>query len=119
MPSIICTPVTKKARDDYIKEQPYFDQYDKTMWNDNRHNKAKPGDYFAFIHNKENRAEMFVITAVLPPVCRRSYWNTEGHENRNVLLLSRKITEMTWDELRERMSIKKSYEQGTTRHTFH
>ena len=118
MPNIICTQVTKISRDDYIKEQQYFDQYDKTRWDDGWRNTARIGDYFGFVHREENRVEMFVITDILPPVYRRSHWNTEGHENRNVLVLSKKFMEMTWEELRERMKLKKTFVQGTTRHKF-
>ena len=52
---------------------------------------------FGFVHNIENRCEIFEIIGILDVDVRPGYWDIPEHRTRNVLILSKKIIEHTWD----------------------
>ena len=129
---IICTPINlvspttsdgKKARMDYLREQAHFEEYNKARWDDSRYNTAKIGDYFAFVHCTQNFVEIFVITDITDAKNRPDHWDMPNHRNRNVLILSKKITETTWTDFKQKLytnkgPYEKDFVQGTTRHEF-
>lgn len=103
---IICAAISKKNKKavaNYEFERQYFDNYDKAKWDDGKYNSAKIGNYFAFVHRSQNRVEIFVVTNILPPANRRQHWNNPDHAHRNVLVLSKKISDTTWTGFKERL----------------
>lgn len=93
---------TKKARDDYIREQVYFDSLLRSpTWDDSKHNNSKIGDMFGFVHNIENKVELFEIIGILNAINRPDYWDIPEHRRRNVLILSRKIRDDTWTRVKQ------------------
>jgi hypothetical protein len=114
MPKLIVTPVnmvspyvtgfTKKARVDYKRELIYFDSDKKSpKWDDSKHNLAVVGDMFAFIHNIEDKAELFEIIEIRDAENRPDYWDMPEHRRRNVLILSKKIRDDTWSRFKEEL----------------
>lgn len=72
-------------------------------WDDSRFNKAKPGEYFAFMFYGI-RVIIHRITAVKPPSERLPSWSSNiGQTDRNVLELSHPLKEMTWHEWEQNM----------------
>jgi len=67
-------------------------------WDDSEFNKAKKGEYFAYLfYNK--KIVIHKITAVKPPSERLPSWSSNvGQTNRNVLELSEPVKEFTWQE---------------------
>lgn len=96
---------TKKAREDYKREQKYFNSENiSPKWDDSKYNRAKIGDMFAFIHNIEDKAEIFEIKGILNAKDRPYYWNIPEHRRRNVLILSQKIRDDTWSRIKDEIN---------------
>lgn len=67
-------------------------------WDDTKYNKAKKGEYFAFMFYGE-KVIIHRITSVKSPLERPPYWSSNvGQTNRNVLELSLPLKEITWTE---------------------
>jgi len=110
MPKMIVTPInlvtkyirgnTLAARVDYKREREFFNSNTiSPKWDDNKYNKACIGDIFGFVHNIENRIELFHITGILKATDRPGYWNLPEHKQRNVIILSKKITQKNWSDV--------------------
>ena len=67
-------------------------------WDDSRYNKAKVGEYFAFYFHGM-RVVIHKIVDVKPPSERLPSWSKNvGHGDRNVVMLSHPMLEITWIE---------------------
>ncbi len=67
-------------------------------WDDSRYNKAKAGEYFAFYFHGM-RVVIHKILDVKPPSERLPSWSKNvGQGDRNVLVLSQPMLEITWIE---------------------
>lgn len=123
---IILTPINlispstnngKKAKTDYIREKEYMIIGNIGKWDDSKYNKSTIGDYFAFVHQLENKVEIYKIDNILLANKRPNYWDIEEHQKRNVLYLSSinsKIT--TWDQMKNLLGYKKEFVlRGTQR----
>lgn len=96
---------TKKARDDYKREQNFFNTNNMSpKWDDSKYNTAKIGDMFAFIHSIEDKAEIFQIIGILNNTDRPEYWDMPEHNTRNVLILSQKIRDDTWTRIKNEIN---------------
>ena len=96
---------TKKAREDYKREYVNFNGDISPKWDDSKYNNAIVGDMFAFVHNIEDRFELFEIKGILNRIDRPDYWNIPEHRKRNVLILSKKIREDTWTRAKEEIGL--------------
>jgi len=104
----------KKARVDYLLELENFSKESK--WDDSRYNNAVIGNMFGFVHQIEDKIEMFEITNILPANTRPDYWDLPKHRHRNVLILSPKIEEIKWSEFKTQNNLSLNYKLlGTTR----
>ena len=63
----------KKARVDYLLELENFSKESK--WDDSRYNNAVIGNMFGFVHQIEDKIEIFEIKNILPANTRPDYWN--------------------------------------------
>jgi hypothetical protein len=127
MSKIVMTPINlvsksltsdgKKAKTDYLREKDFERNGQNAKWDDSKHNKAMIGDYFAFVHNAENRAEIYKIEKITLAETRPDYWDMPEHQQRNVLHLSSMIKEISFDELRTLAGYKETWNkvQGTMR----
>ena len=125
MSKIIVTPINtlrpsteygKKARTDYIRERDNSSIFTtkKSKWDDSRYNNAQIGNYFAFVHQNENKMELFKIENILPVNERPEYWNIPEHSRRNVLIPSEKIGENKWSDFKEQNNYNINYKlRGT------
>jgi hypothetical protein len=114
--SRILTANGKKAREDYIREQGFIVNGNNAKWDDSKYNSAVVNDYFAFVHQKENRVEIFQVVKIINAEDRPEYWNLPEHMNRNVLHLSKMIANMTWTDLKSLLDYKDTFFlRGTSR----
>jgi hypothetical protein len=97
------TPNGKKAKEDYLRED-----FEK-KWDDSKLNNANVGDYFAFVHQKENRVEIHKIESITLGNTRPEYWDIPEHQQRNVLHLSSIIREMSWVEMKNIIGYKEAF----------
>lgn len=97
------TPISKDIKSpSYID---YNEQLSRVLneefqwcWDDSRYNKAKIGDYFAFYFHGM-RVVIHKILDVKPPSERLPSWSKNvGQGDRNVLVLSQPMLEITWIE---------------------
>ena len=108
-------PKGKVAKQDYLKEQHLFTT-GGAQWDDSKYNKAVIGDVFAFVNQTVDHVEIFKIVGIKEAANRREHWNIEDHKTRQVLVLSKKITNMTWGAFKEKIEYKAGYQLvGTTR----
>lgn len=104
----------RKARVDYLLETGNFSKESK--WDDSRYNNAVIGNMFGFVHQIEDKIEIFEIKNILPASTRPDYWDLPKHRHRNVLILSPKIKEIKWSDFKEQNNISENYKLvGTTR----
>lgn len=78
----------------------------KPFWNDSKKNNSKIGDKFGFVHNKENLVEFFYIINILPNDKKRKHWRDEL---RQVIVLSNKICEIKWSNLKKILGYNNNY----------
>ena len=106
----ICTPINldrpstengKKARQDYLREQPFFTEEGGSKWDDSSANNAQVGDMFSFVHQTRDRMEVFRIVRIVPYTERPDYWDIPEHQRRNVVYLSQKLEERVWSFFKE------------------
>ena len=114
--SKVLTKNGKKAKEDYIREQEFIQNGINPKWDDSKYNTAVINDYFAFVHQKENRVEIFQIIKIIPAENRPDYWDLPEHKQRNVLQLSKIIRVMSWTELKNILNYKDGFFlRGTSR----
>jgi len=119
MNHIIMTPINlvsktltsngKKARSDYIREKNFEENGNNPKWDDSKLNNAIIGDYFAFVHQKENRVEIYKIESIALANTRPNYWDLPDHQQRNVIHLSSFVKEMTWVEMKNIIGYKDAF----------
>jgi hypothetical protein len=124
MSSIILTPINlikpsteygEKARTDYLREKPLF-THGVAKWDDSKFNSAVIGDMFGFVHQNENRVEVFEIVGITNMINRPDYWDIKEHLDRNVLHLSPIKSELRWTEYKQLAGYKENYSiRGTTK----
>jgi hypothetical protein len=89
------------ARADYEKEMNLLKKNSmyEIMWDDAPGNPTRhPGGLFGFTHFLE-RVEWFLVTGVRSSTDRQPWWSAHvGHRDRNVLVLSNKLYDMSWSE---------------------
>ena len=117
--NIVLTPINlvsrtltingKKAKDDYIREKEYMENGNIGKWDDSKYNNSNIGDYFAFVHQKENRVEIYKIDNILLSTERPDYWDIVEHNHRNVLYLSPMISQITWGEMKNIIGYKEAF----------
>jgi len=97
------TPISKdvknKACIDYTEQEKRTSmQGYKWCWDDSKYNKARKGEYFAFLFF-EKRVIIHKIEDVKPPSERLDSWSSNvGQQGRQVLELSNPLKELTWRE---------------------
>ena len=97
------TPVSKniknKGRIDYNEQERRTSTHGyKWCWDDSKHNKAKIGEYFAFLFF-EKRVIIHKIENIKPPSQRLDSWSqNDGQHDRQVLELSNPLKELSWRE---------------------
>lgn len=99
----------KKAKTDYLREKELEDNGNNAKWDDSKLNNANIGDYFAFVHQKENRVEIYKIESISQANTRPDYWDLPNHQQRNVLHLSTRLKEITWVDLKNIIGYKDSF----------
>ena len=110
----VVTPINKdpasRSNEDYMEQQ----GRQSMMWDDSRGNPTKTaGGAFGFVHNG-NRVEIHLITGIANPVDRMPSWSKNvGQTDRNVLMLTPKLCEISWDDWLDLGGAQKI--QGTTR----
>ncbi len=119
MNHIIMTPINlisktltsngKKAKSDYLREKNFEENGNNPKWDDSKLNNANVGDYFAFVHQKENRVEIYKIESIALANTRPNYWDLPDHQQRNVLHLSSFVKEMTWVEMKNIIGYKDAF----------
>jgi len=119
MTNIIMTPINlvsktltsngKKAKTDYLREKELEDIGNNAKWDDSKLNNANIGDYFAFVHQKENRVEIYKIESISQANTRPDYWDLPNHQQRNVLHLSTRLKEITWVDLKNIIGYKDAF----------
>jgi len=119
MNHIIMTPINlisktltsngKKAKSDYLREKNFEENGNNPKWDDSKLNNANIGDYFAFVHQKENRVEIYKIESIALANTRPNYWDLPDHQQRNVLHLSSFLKEMTWIEMKNIIGYKDAF----------
>jgi hypothetical protein len=119
MNHIIMTPINlvsktltsngKKARSDYLREKNFEENGNNPKWDDSKLNNAIIGDYFAFVHQKENRVEIYKIESIALANTRPNYWDLPDHQQRNVIHLSSFVKEMTWVEMKNIIGYKDAF----------
>ena len=117
--NIIMTPINlvsktltsngKKAKTDYLREKELEDIGNNAKWDDSKLNNANIGDYFAFVHQKENRVEIYKIESISQANTRPDYWDLPNHQQRNVLHLSTRLKEITWVDLKNIIGYKDAF----------
>jgi hypothetical protein len=117
--NIVLTPINlvsrtltrngKKAKNDYIREKEYMENGNIGKWDDSKYNNSNIGEYFAFVHQKENRVEIYKIDNILLSTERPEYWDIPEHNQRNVLYLSPMINQITWDEMKNIIGYKETF----------
>jgi len=117
--NIIMTPINlvsktltsngKKAKTDYLREKELEDNGNNAKWDDSKLNNATIGDYFAFVHQKENRVEVYKVESISLANTRPDYWDLPNHRQRNVLHLSKLLKEITWVELKNTSGYKEAF----------
>lgn len=97
------TPISKNPKKkgciDYIEQEKRTSTNgDKWCWDDSKYNKAKKGDYFAFLFF-EKRVIIHKIENIKPPSERLDSWSSnDKQQNRQVLELSNPCKELSWRE---------------------
>ena len=119
MNHIIMTPINlvsktltsngKKARSDYLREKNFEENGNNPKWDDSKLNNANIGDYFAFVHQKENRVEIYKIESIALANTRPNYWDLPDHQQRNVIHLSSFVKEITWIEMKNIIGYKDAF----------
>jgi len=106
-----------KARKDYVREQENMKNGINPKWDDSSYNKSRIGDYFAFVRQTEDIVEIFRIEKILNAEDRPDYWDMPEHQRRNVLCLSKMITNnISWTEFKKLIGYKENYLlRGTSR----
>jgi len=99
----------KKARSDYLREKNFEENGNNPKWDDSKLNNAIIGDYFAFVHQKENRVEIYKIESIALANTRPNYWDLPDHQQRNVIHLSSFAKEMTWVEMKNIIGYKDAF----------
>lgn len=95
--SLNISPIDNRTKHNYQIEKDQAALGISRRWDDNAHNKAKIGDMFGFLHQDLDCIELFQIINILPATCRRDHWRMDGnHKDRQVLVLSSKLDEMSW-----------------------
>ncbi len=106
----------KRAKIDYKREKDFEENGHNVKWDDSKYNNAVVGDYFAFVHNIQDRAEIYRIERISLAETRPNYWDLPNHQRRNVLYFSSMIKEIPWHELKNLLGYNETYYlQGTTR----
>ena len=96
--NILVTPVSRKSKPNYDIEHQYFSSGIRSpMWNDSKHQKTSVGDLLGFVHVKDDRVEVFRVESIQSQ--RPTDWDTTQPSNR-VLVLSRRLRIMSWEELK-------------------
>jgi hypothetical protein len=99
----------KKAKSDYLREKNFEENGNNPKWDDSKLNNANVGDYFAFVHQKENRVDIYKIESIALANTRPNYWDLPHHQQRNVLHLSSFVKEMTWVEMKNIIGYKDAF----------
>ena len=88
-----------KAKLDYLRERYESNGFrEACKWDDTWKNNSVAGQLFAFIHQLENKIQIFKITHVETYEKRRDEWDIIEHRKRNVLHMSPMINEFTLTE---------------------
>jgi len=97
------TPISKDAKNkgciDYNEQEKRTSMHGyRWCWDDSKYNKAKKGEYFAFLFF-EKRVIIHKIENVKPPSDRLDSWSSNvGQQGRQVLELSNPLKELSWRE---------------------
>jgi len=131
MPHIIITPINlenpstdfgKKARTDYLREQMHSSSFRLPIakWDDSKYNTAEVGDYFGFVHQREDIVEIFQIDRIILNHDRPDYWDIHEHRRRNILILSKKLSDINWSSYKEENGYKENFVlRGTAKMKFY
>ena len=110
------TPISKNVKNkgciDYNEQEKRTSMHGyKWCWDDSQYNKAKIGEYFAFLFF-ERRVVIHKIENIKPPSERLDSWSSNvTQRNRQVLELSNPLKELNWSEWLELGGLK--CKQGT------
>ena len=109
--NITLTPININSKSNvnviknYNYEQKKFNK-GKPLWSDSKKNNSKIGDKFGFVHNSKNLVELFYIINILPNNKKRKHWRDELKQ---VIVLSNKICEIKWNNLKKILGYKEGY----------
>lgn len=88
-----------KAKLDYLRERYESNGFrEACKWDDTWKNNSEVGQLFAFIHQVENKIQIFKITHIETYEKRRDEWDIIEHRKRNVLHMSPMIKEFPLTE---------------------
>lgn len=97
----------RKYRTDYLEQRLYFDNNFKesAKWSDTPENDSCINDVFAFVNVIQNKVELFRIENILQNYLnvetKNKYELSKDFKLRRTLILSKKIMELTWLDLKE------------------
>ena len=97
----------RKYRNDYLEQRLYFDNNFKesARWTDTPENDSLINDVFAFVNPLQNKVELFRIENILQNYLnietKNKYELSKDYKLRRTLILSKKIMEITWLNLKE------------------
>lgn len=106
------------ARTDYLREQPNFGNETEfnPKWDDSHNNNARVGDGFAFVQNGQDVMELFEVRGIIQSEDRPDYWDIPEHRRRRILILSKKIDQVSFAEYKRHVNYSDNYNiQGTIR----
>jgi hypothetical protein len=114
--ALIVTPINRSPRSnsflDYREQLERDGANEQVMWDDTKHNHAKPEDVFAFVRNGKD-VTFRKITSVHSNQERLATWSKNvGQGSRQVLFLGPEMATWSWDVWIERGGAKRI--QGTT-----
>ena len=97
----------RKYRNDYLEQRLYFDNNFKesAKWSDTPENDSCINDVFAFVNVIQNKVEFFRIENILQNYIdvktKDKYELSKDFKLRRTLILSKKIMELSWLDLKE------------------
>ena len=97
----------RKYRTDYLEQRLFFDNNFKesAKWSDTPENDSCINDVFAFVNVIQNKVELFRIENILQNYInvetKNKYELSKDFKLRRTLVLSKKIIELSWLDLKE------------------
>lgn len=116
------TDLGRKARTDYLREKEHSASFKIPIakWDDSKFNSARVGDYFGFVQQNKDLVEVFRIERIVLGRDRPDYWDIEEHRRRDILILSKKLSDIKWSSYKIENDYKENFVlRGTTRTKFY